>query len=73
MTSAAESILEQCHINYCNSIFKMFLSNEITQQTFIHNYYYTMKPLSQNYQFPIPEAISNYIDQLEYPGYHKSS
>ena len=62
--SSAKSTLEKCHIDFCENTLVAYLNQKITAQYFIHLYYYTLKPLSENYNFPIPEHIKAVVEKL---------
>lgn len=62
--SSANSVLEKCHIDFCENTLIAYLNQTISAEYFIHLYYYTLKPLSENYNFPIPEHIKNAVDKL---------
>ena len=60
-----QSEIERCHNKYCESALDDFLNGKTTKCSFLHFYYNALIPLSQNYNFRIPQRVKKAVDILE--------
>jgi len=60
------STIQESFENFCNNSLTTYLNGKKTPQEFSHFYWYTLKPLAENYNFPIPDAIHHHIENIKY-------
>ena len=57
--------IRQSFDNFCQNCLTTYLNGKQSPKEFIHFYWYSLKPLAENYNFPIPDAIQQHIDHIQ--------
>lgn len=59
------SSIQQSFESFCLNYLTSYLNGKKTPNEFIHFYWYSIKPLADTYNFPIPDAIHQQVDYIK--------